>query len=486
MAKIKFIDTTLRDGQQSLWALNMTTEMILPILEDIDKVGYDAIEFCVPQVQMKKMVREQRKNPWHLLEYGIPKVKNTRLRLHGAYTSGFTELTVPESVRKLLVQIAIDYGLTAVRCSDYWNDFENMSVEIETLKTMGLDVIINFTYTVSPRHTDEYFISRARDAAKTKPFRICFKDVGGLLTPEVTNRLLPKIIDVVGGIPIEFHGHCNNSLGPFNALEAVKNGIDYIHTAIPPLANGSSLPSIYNVAKNVESLGYEHGLDLSQLKNVEKHFRHIARVNNFPVGVPVEYDESLYDHQVPGGMISNLRYQLSEIGMEHLLEKTLDESTQVRAEFGYPIMITPLSQFVSSQAAINVLVGERYKIVTDEVIQYALGLWGREAVEFMDKDVRDLILDRPRADEIKKKSKPADVPLEEVRKKHNNKYSDEELVMLYYIGEEAIEISKNAKPPSTLIKYHNPLIQLMHELSLMNDRQYISIAKKGVSLQLAK
>ena len=197
----------------------------------------------------------------------------------------------------------------------------------------------------------------------------------------------------------------------------MKLGVNILHTAIPPLANGSSQPSIFNLAANAQALGYRPLVDLAAVKPVASHFTFVAKREGHPVGAPREYDQAQYLHQVPGGMISNLRYQLRKLGMEDRLPVVLEEAARVRAEFGYPIMVTPLAQFVGSQAAVNVITGERYKEVTDQSIQYALGHWGKEAPQVMCADVKDKILGRPRAKEWAKWT-PADLSLKEVRRKY--------------------------------------------------------------------
>lgn len=461
--------------------MNMRTGMMLPALADMDAAGFEAMEFFVPIVQMKKMIRDLGENPWQWLKLGTAGVRKTPLRLHGGYKGGFSK--VPESVSKLLIQKVIDCGITTLRQSNSWNDFDEMKDEVEGVRKMGMAAVVNLIYSVSPRHTDEYFVARARAAAALKPYRICFKDVGGLLTPERIRELLPKIQRAVGDITLEFHCHCNNGLGPLNVLEVVRQGITHVHTAIPPLAQGSSNPSVFNVEKNLRALGYSPEVNVSVLKSVEEHFTYIAKRENFPIGAPFEYDQTQYLHQIPGGMISNLRYQLRKVGMEHRLEETLEEAAQVRADFGYPIMVTPLSQFVGSQAGINVMVGERYKEVTDEVIQYALGHWGKEAVEVMDKDVRAKILNRARAEKLAK-WKPPTLSLKEVRKRYGENLTDEELILRTYIDEEAVNIARSASPPQPYLSSRQPLVQLVQELTQRKDKGYISIQGCDFSLTL--
>src|SRR6266496_6384788 len=415
MSEVHFIDTTLRDGQQSLWALGMRTGTMLAVAEAMDRAGFESLEFFC-STMIKKYVREQKQNPWEWVREGTKCFRRTRLRLHGGMHGSGTFVKLPPAVMKLFVERAVAYGITLTRTSTSWNDFPGFEKELQELRAVGMETIVNLIYSVSPRHTDQYYAERARQAAAIKPYRICFKDVGGLLTPERARALILLIKKNIGETPLEFHAHCNNGLAPFNYVEAIKLGVDILHTAIPPLANGSSQPSILNVASNARALGYTPVVDLDAIKAVEKHFTFIARREGHPIGVQREYDHAQYLHQIPGGMISNLGHQLRTVGMENRLQDTLEEAGRVRAEFGYPIMVTPLAQFVGSQAAFNVITGERYKEVTDQVIQYALGHWGKEAPLVMDPNVRDKILNRPRAAEWKGWT-PPDLTLEEVRQK---------------------------------------------------------------------
>jgi oxaloacetate decarboxylase alpha subunit len=267
-----------------------------------------------------------------------------------------------------------------------------------------------------------------------------------------------------GDIPLEFHAHCNNGLAPFNLLEAVKEGVRIVHTAIPPLANGSSQPSVFNVVNNLGALGYRPLIHVDALKPVSEHFYAVAKREGLPIGAPREYDQTWYGHQVPGGMISNLRHQLKVMGKEEKLEPVLEETAQVRAELGYPIMVTPFAQFVGSQAAINVIVGERYKEATDPVIQYALGQWGQEGADYMDPAVKAKILDRPRAREIAKTEHP-EPSLAEVRKQYGGAHlSDEELLLRYYAGPEFVDALKSAPPRKDYVNARKPLVRLIEEL----------------------
>jgi oxaloacetate decarboxylase alpha subunit len=348
-----------------------------------------------------------------------------------------------------------------------------------------MDTIVNLIYTVSPRHTDEYYARKAREAAAIRPYRICFKDVGGLLTPERSRTLLPAILSNASDTPVEYHAHCNNGLATLCYLEAVKLGLTALHTAVPPLANGSSQPSILNVARNLRALGYTPAVNDDAVKPVEEHFTAIAKAQNLAIGRPFAYDQAQYLHQVPGGVISNLRHQLRLIGKEDKLPETLEEAARVRADFGYPIMVTPLSQFVVSQAAINVIVGQRYKEVTDQVIQYALGIWGKEAPEIMAPDVKDKILSRRRAKDWENWSTP-NLSLHEVRQKYGARISDEELLLRVYAGPDAVDALFAGSAPKPQLDSKQSFLQLIEQLSKKKDCNHVFISRNDFSLTLGK
>lgn len=473
MSRIHYIDTTLRDGQQSLWALNMRINMMVPSLQALDQAGFESMEFFLPNIQLKKMTTELKEDPWQWLKIGVNTARNTELRLHGGYKGGLAK--IPECVSKLLIQRVVDHGLTLTRTSNAWNDFDQVTTEVSEMSRLGMRSVVNIIYTQSPRHDDQYFLDRFNWAVQTKAYRYCFKDVGGLLTPDRVRSLFPKILKILGPQRVlEFHCHSNNGLAPLNVVEAVKAGVRHVHVATPPLASGSSQPSVYNVVSNLRLSGYEDQIDLAAIDPARDFLYQVAEDQNWSVGQPAEYDLDLYRHQVPGGMISNLRYQLQKVGMEHQLGETLEEAGRVRADFGYPIMVTPLSQFVGTQAAINVITGERYKQVTDEVIHYALGNWGNEAIKVMDPAVRQSILDRPRAEKLSSQTfhEPT---LKEVRQKYGEHLSDEELILRVYVDAEAVETARK-------YRYMNyrcwSIVRLINDISEQNKNRRTSVQLK--------
>ena len=429
MTEVRFVDTTLRDGQQSLWAYNMRTGMIVPIVEHIDDAGFEAIEFGGP-VELPKCVKELREDPWERYRLVIPKFKRTPLRLIHGTRSGFA--IFPDAIHQLYDTCMANAGVSEVRISDSWNDPADWAWRVKQAKNAGLKPIINLIYTVSPRHTDDYFAAKVRQAIALNVYRVILKDPGGILTPERTKTLAPAVLKAANGTTVELHTHCTTGLGTLCCLEAIKAGMTNVNTAIPPLADGSSNPSLFNVAMNARALGYKTLINEKPLRQVAKHFTICAKKENLAIGKTPEYDYAQYVHQIPGGMISNLRHQLRLVGMENKIEQTLEEAAQVRAEFGYPIMVTPLSQFVGSQAAINVITGERYKQVTDQTIEYAMGIWGTEGAALMEPNVKDKILNQPRAREIAERPPPSD-SLQDLRQKYGGQgVTDEEMLSRFF------------------------------------------------------
>ena len=478
---IKFVDTTIRDGHQSLWAENMTTGMMLPVAETLDRAGFDAIEL-ISSSHLKKCVRELKEDPWARVRLMRERMPRTPLRLNAGRFSAF-DIT-PRSMYRLFMERMAANGIREARISEEWNELEGWEWKTKVSRDVGINPVLNIIYSVSPKHTDEYFAERTRQAASLQVNRLCLKDPGGLLTPERVQTLVPIMFANANGIPIELHTHCTTGLGPLCCLEAVKLGIKIVNTALPPLADGSSNPSLFNVAKNLRALGYKTLIDEVALKPVSEHFTYIAKREGFPIGEPVEYDYSQYQHQVPGGMISNLRFQLRKVGMEKNIDQALEETMRVRAELGYPIMVTPLSQFVGSQAAINVIVGDRYKEVTDQIIQYALGYWGKEGAELMDPAVKTKIMDRPRAKEWAA-WQPPEPSIAELRKKMNaENVSDEEFLLRWNLNVEEIDAMRGAGAPKEYLTSRQPLVNLVEALSKRKDYRQIVIQKGDMLVSL--
>ena len=484
MKDIHFVDTTLRDGQLSLWASNMTTGMMLPVVENIDRAGFEGMEL-LSSAFFKKSVRDLKDDLWERARLVAQRVNHTPLRSIRSRSMLAFQITPPAIADLWLERLAAN-GITELRTSDPSNTPKYWAEAIRTANRVGLKTILNIIYSISPKHSDDYFADRFREAAKLKPYRLCFKDPGGLLTPDATRRLVPILLREANGIPVEFHTHCNTGLGALCCLEAIKLGITSINTAIPPLADASSNPSVFNVAMNARSLGYHPVIDEEAIKPVCDHFTAIAKQEKLPIGKPLEYDALHSMHQVPGGMISNFRFQLSNLGKLEKLPEVLEEVSRVRAEFGYPIMVTPYSQFFGVQAAVNVMVGERYKEVTDEVLLYTLGLWGDEEAQSIEPNLRDKLLQRPRAKELSKLKAP-EMTLKQFREKFGGHgVSDDEAILRYFAGEEYVDAMKAAGPAREYTSGKNSLLMLIEQLIKRNNSRQIYVRHGNLTVRLER
>ena len=265
--------------------------------------------------------------------------------------------------------------------------------------------------------------------------------------------------------------------------EAMELGVETVHTAIPPLADGSSQPSVFNVENNARLLGLEPTIDVSKLEPVSEHFMEIAEREGLAIGAPLEYDLGQYVHHVPGGVISHLKHQLNQIGVVDRLEEVLVEVGKVRAELGYPIMVTPFSQFVCSQSALNVISGERYKQITDEIIQLVMGHWGKEAAADIDPEVKDRILSAPRAKRFEN-WEVEELGISEVRQKLGGPdLSDDDLILRYIAPLGEIEEMYEAGPPRMYTTGERPMVKLVRELLNRNEFSAIAVQAGQDSIQ---
>lgn len=486
MREIKFIDTTFRDGHQSLWAEGMTTGMMLPVASHMDKVGFKAME-VIAASHFLKCVRELKEDPWERIRLLAKRIVKTPMTLMMHYSIAAFDIT-PLSVLKLWMERISANGIKRVQLMDPSNDM-NFRVNrcVEFAKEVGLEVAMGIVFSISPKHTDEHYAQKVRDATKLKVDMIYIKDSGGLLTPERAKTLVPAFLENCNGIPVAIHSHCTTGLASLTYLEAIKLGIDTVYTAIPPLANGPSQPSCFNIIKNIRHLGYIPSINEDDIKPISAHLWNIARRERLPIGKPLEYDVNQYIHQVPGGVISNLKHQLSKLRMEHRFKEVLEEVVQVRKDLGYPIMVTPFSQFVVTQASINVMLGERYKQVIDEIIQYTLGYWGKEASLGVDPNVKDRILSLPRAKELSQ-WEPPQPSLKEIREQLGGQgISDDELLLRYMVREEKeIQEMRMAGQIEEYKTGTHQLVVLIKELLKREDLDHIYLKNNGLSISIKK
>ena len=372
---VKITDTTLRDAHQSLWATRMRTEDMLPILADLDEVGYFSLEVW-GGATFDVCLRFLGEDPWERLRLIKSHVKKTPLQmlLRGQSLVGYTHY--PDDVVREFVSLSVKNGIDIIRIFDALNDVRNMVVPMEAAKAAGAHVQASVVYTISPVHTTKHYLETATALVKLGADSICIKDMAGLLAPYKAFELVTLLKKELG-IMIHLHSHYIGGMAVGAYLKAAEAGVDVIDTASVPLAFGASQPPVETVVRAFQETEYDSGLNLRHLFHISKYFEALRKSRGFDRGVTRITDMRVFEHQVPGGMISNLVSQLEEQKALDRIHDVLDESPKVRAELGYPPLVTPASQIVGTQAVLNVLSGARYKLVPGEVKAYVRGLYGR-------------------------------------------------------------------------------------------------------------
>lgn len=378
MSKIKITDTSLRDAHQSLWATRMTIDDMLPVLEDLDEVGYHSLEVW-GGATFDVCIRYLKEDPWERLRTIRKHVKKTRLQmlLRGQSLVGYSHY--PDDVVEKFVAKAADNGIDIFRMFDALNDIRNLETCMKAVKKTGMHAQACVVYTVSPVHSIDHFVDTALALKDMGADSICVKDMAGLLAPYASFELVRLLKEKVG-LPVQLHTHYIGGLAIASIMKAAEAGVDIVDTASVPMAFGSSQPPVETIARALQGSKWDTGLDLHKLFTIANYFEQIRKHKGFERGVTKISDMKVFEHQVPGGMISNLISQLEEQKASDRLEEVLDEIPKVRKDLGYPPLVTPTSQIIGIQAVLNVLMGERYKLCPGEVKDYVRGLYGRPPV----------------------------------------------------------------------------------------------------------
>lgn len=464
--KITVVDTTLRDAHQCLWATRMTTAHMIPVAEDMDKIGFERIDIA-GTIQFDVCVRFLKENPWE-------RIRQMRKRLVRTPMSSFTRSKsimsfdfVPDDIVELWVERLVANGVREIGTFDGLNDVDNMLVTINAARKFGVRTIGAISYGLSPVHTDEVYVKTAADLVKRGQVdAIWIKDAGGLLTVDRIRSLVPALKKVIGSARIELHSHCMTGVAPMVYLEGILAGADCVHTSIAPLANGNAQPATQSTVRNLRALGFEVDIDDDAVDRVSEHFRRVAEQEGKPLGIVQEYDAFHYEHQLPGGMLANFRVQLAELGMTDRYREVLEECARVRTELGYPILITPFAQFVGTQAVLNVIHRERYKVVPNEVKKYALGYYGKLLAP-VNPDALDRIIENG-ARSIAPNPQPLAPAVAALRKQYPDADDDERLLRFMYAG---TQVDEMLAAGAMNLDYHfeAPLTRLVRGLA---DRRF--------------
>ena len=394
MAKVKITETILRDGHQSLIATRMTTEEMLPALEILDGVGYHAMEVW-GGATFDACLRFLNEDPWERLRIIRKNVKNTKLQmlLRGQNLLGYKHYA--DDVVDEFVNRAIGNGIDIIRIFDALNDTRNLQRSIEATKKFGGHAQGTISYTMSPAHTNEVFIKLAKEIEEMGADSLCIKDMAGLLSPYNTFELVKQIKSAIK-IPLELHTHATSGLGSMTYMKAAEAGVDIIDTALSPFAEGTSQPPTEPLAYAFKGTEFDPQLNMDLLNQAAEYFRpirekYIASGLLDPKLMGVDINTLIY--QVPGGMLSNLVSQLKQSNAMNKFEEVLKEVPRVREDLGYPPLVTPTSQIVGTQAVLNIVTGERYKMVPNEVKQLVKGMYGKTTVPIKEEIIKKIIGD---------------------------------------------------------------------------------------------
>ncbi|MGI6622158.1 MAG: oxaloacetate decarboxylase subunit alpha [Clostridiaceae bacterium] len=427
---IKITDTSLRDAHQSLIATRMTTEDILPVVEKMDTVGYQSME-CWGGATFDACVRFLNEDPWDRLRRIREKAKNTKLQmlLRAQNLLGYKHYA--DDVVDYFVQKSIANGIDIIRIFDALNDPRNMERAMKACKREGGHAQAAFSYTISPFHSLEQFVKDAKTFVDMGADSICIKDMAGLLVPYQSYELVKALKENVK-VPIQLHTHYTSGVGSMTYLKGIEAGADIVDCAISPMAMGTSQPPEEPLVASLQGTPYDTGYDLNLLSEIAAYYEGLRNkylssglLNTKVMGV----DVNALIYQVPGGMLSNLVSQLKQAGKEDMLREVLNEVPKVREDLGYPPLVTPTSQIVGTQAVMNVIMGERYKMIPKETKGLVRGEYGKTPAPIKEEMVKKII-----GDEERITCRPADLipnELDKIREEVAQYIEQDEDVLTY-------------------------------------------------------
>jgi len=484
MAKIQLVETSLRDGNQCLWsALGVDTARTLTIAPVMDRVGFKAIDFTT-STHMGVAVRYKKEDPWERIRLMAKATPNTPLQF---LSTGFRfiawETASPEFMA-LAFQTLIKNGIRRFALADPMNDADANVACARMIKAAGGEYVVGaLVFTLSPIHDDAHYVARARTLAASRDVdAIYIKDPGGLLTPLRAQTLIPAILGAIGDKPLELHSHCTIGVSEITYMDAAQMGVSALQCASGAAADGLSNPPSERVVSNLRALGHEVDIDDEALGEVGRYFTRLAEAEGLPAGRPQAFDANYLHHQLPGGTVSTMRRHLAETRVGHLEAAVIEELDRVRQELGWPIVMTPFAQMLITQAVLNVTGKERYSVIPDEIIRYALGKFGRPNVPIA-PDVMDRIESLPRTRELRQQ--PGMPPLAELRRRIGGELSDEEFLLRATMPAGQVDAMKAAGPAQRAYDPDaSPVMNLIRELTARRDISYVSIEKQGFKLEL--
>jgi oxaloacetate decarboxylase (Na+ extruding) subunit alpha len=484
MAKIQLVETSLRDGNQSLWsALGIDTAKTLSVAPVMDEAGFKAIDFTT-STHMGVAVRYKREDPWERIRLMAKVVPKTPLQF---LSTGFRFIsweTATLEFMALAFRTLVRNGIRRFALADPMNDADSNLASARAVKAAGGEyVVAALVFTLSPIHNDAHYVEWARKLAASPDIDALYvKDPGGLLSPLRARTLIPAIKAAIGAKPLELHSHCTIGLGELVYMDTPEWGVSTVQCASGAASDGTSNPPSERVVSNLRALGHEVEINEEALAQVGRYFTRLAEAEGLPAGRPQGFDASYLTHQLPGGMFSTMRRHLAESRLSHMEAAAIEELGRVRNELGWPIVMTPFSQMLLTQAVMNVTGKERYATIPDEVIRYALGKFGRPSAPIV-PEVMDRIDSLPRARELREE--PGMPSLAELRRKIGPALSDEEFLIRATMPSEQVDAMMQAGPAEqTYDPEMAPVKNLIRQLLSRRDIAYISVDKPGFKLEL--
>jgi oxaloacetate decarboxylase alpha subunit len=485
MAEIGLVDVSIRDGNQSLWgATGLHSAQMLEIAGKLDRAGFRAIDFT-SSTHMAVAVRYFRNNPWERIRRMRAAMPRTPLQF---ITTGLRfiawQQADPEFMRLVYRRLQAN-GIRRFIMLDPMHDPDAVIEASRLVKEEGgAEVMGALTFTLSDVHDDKFYADFAGKLAASPHVDLLYlKDPSGLMSPERVRSLAPAVKAAIGSKPLEIHAHCTIGYGPVTSLAAADLGfISAVHVGIGPLGDGSSLPEAGRMLANLKEAGHDVPIDETVLGQLSDYWWRLAKAEGLPPGRPQSFDASFLRHQIAGGVMTTTKRQLDELKLGHLFPAVIEETERVRAELGHPIMVTPFPQMVMSQALFNVIGETRYGQISDQVLRYVLGKFGRPT-SAVDPAIEAAILDRPRAREIEREeSFPA---LADLRKRFGARMDEEEFLLRAVMpGDQVDAMLAAGRARPTYTPEAAPILKLLRELAACPAARDLVVERPGFRLAL--
>jgi oxaloacetate decarboxylase alpha subunit len=486
MSALQLVETSLRDGNQSLWAaLGVDTANTLTIAPVMDRVGYKAIDFTT-STHMGVAVRFKKEDPWERIRLMAAATPNTPLQFMSTGFRFISWETAHPEFMALVFQVLARNGIRRFCLADPSNDADSNVACARLVKQGGGEyVIAALVFTLSPVHDDAHYAAAARKLSQCPDIdAIYIKDPGGLLSPKRAQTLIPAVKAVIGDKPLELHAHCTIGLAEHTYLDAPDYGVSVLQCASGAAADGTSNPPAERIVANLRELGHTFNVDDEALQEVGRYFTRLAEAEGLPIGRPQGFDAAYLKHQLPGGMVGTMRRQLAESRVSRLEGAVIEEIGRVREELGWPIVMTPFAQIVMTQAVMNVTTQERYKVIPDEAIRYAIGRFGRPNVP-IDAKVMERIESMPRTRELR--NEPGMPSVAELRRRLGANLSDEEFLLRATMPAGQVDAMLAAGPAP---RHYNPdlkpVMTLLRNLARHPELSDVSVTKPGFKLELRR